>query len=460
MTSISQKMAEFTHQLTFDDLPADVVHQAKRFLFDSVGCAVGATQSHDPQIYRQILLDQGGTPECTIFGWGDKMSATSASLLNALLIRGMDYNDIYWKQDPSHPSDLIPAALAIGERKRLSGKDLIVGIIIAYEFEQRLCEFAFPGIRENKWHHATLTQLASPLVAGKLLGLNVDQLVKAMGISGCHNYTPGIVAAGKLGMMKNTVDPLATQSGVIAALLAEQGYDGPAVVFEGKEGFFDVLGDAGCEFKPEILTDGLGDSYRIMECSMKGFPTEALTHTFIGTTLHIVNEHDIKPEQVEEVTVNTIYRAADILADPSKYKPENKETADHSLPYVVAAAIADRKVTPASFKMDKIKDPVIWDLMPKIKAVALDEFEEAFPAQQKCDVIIKTTDGNVYKHHVDYPKGDPRNPLNNDELNTKFDSLVDGLFSDAALARLKESIWGVDDFKTVNAFMAETVVDC
>ncbi|OQY28128.1 MAG: 2-methylcitrate dehydratase [Candidatus Cloacimonetes bacterium 4572_55] len=460
MSTISKTLAEFTEKLAYGDLPEKVVYQAKRFLLDSVGCAIGATRVHDTQIYRQILLDQGGTPEATIFGWGDKMSVTNASLLNALLIRGMDFNDIYWKQDPSHPSDLIPAALAIAERKRLSGKTLILGIVIAYEFEQRLCEFAFPGIRERKWHHATLTQFASPLVAGKMLGLNPDQIVNAMGISACHNYTPGIVAAGKLGMMKNTVDPLATQSGVIAALLAEKGYDGPSVVFEGKEGLFEVLGDSGCEFKPEILTDGLGESFRIMQCSMKGFPTEALTHTFIGTTLSLVRKYDIRPDDVEEVTVNTIFRAADILADPSKYKPENKETADHSLPYVVAAAIADRKVTPASFKMEKIKDPVIWELMPKIKAVALDEFEDAFPAKQMCDVIIRTKDGNAYKEHVDYPKGDPRNPLDEQDLNDKFDSLTQGMFDEKSLARLKDSIWNVDDFKTVNAFMATTVSDC
>ena len=228
-----------------------------------------------------------GNGEATLIGFGDKMPAVNATLVNSLMIRALDFNDIYWKEDPSHPSDIIPAALSTGELMNASMKDVITAVVLAYEFEQRLCEFAVPGVRERKWHHATLTQFVSPLVAGKLLGLTVDQMVYAIGISGCHNHTIGCPTAGQLTMMKNTVDPMAVQSGVFAALMARKGYSGTEKVFEGKEGLMDVFGP---NWALEKLTGGLGEKYKILECSMKAFPTEALTHTHITATLKAVKE--------------------------------------------------------------------------------------------------------------------------------------------------------------------------
>jgi len=215
--SIARQIAEFAVGLKYEDLPAEVVHEEKRYLYDSVGCAFGGYHTKDVNILKDIYSDMAGTGEATLIGFGDKLPAVNATLVNSLMVRALDFNDIYWKEDPSHPSDLIPAALAAGELADASMEDVIVAIVLAYEFEQRLCLFAKPGVRERKWHHATLTQFVSPVVAGKLLGLTVDQMVHAIGISGSHNHTIGCPTAGKLTMMKNTVDPMAVQSGVFAA---------------------------------------------------------------------------------------------------------------------------------------------------------------------------------------------------------------------------------------------------
>ncbi len=158
------------------------------------------------------------------------------------MIRCMDYNDIYWKQDPCHPSDIFPAAMACCERAKADGRELIVGLVLGHEFEMRLCEAAFPGIRERGWHHATLTAFVSPIVAGRMLRLDWQKIQHAIGISASARATLGAVTAGKLTMMKNTVDPLATQSGVLAALLAEKGYTGPEHVIDGKEGLVHCFG--------------------------------------------------------------------------------------------------------------------------------------------------------------------------------------------------------------------------
>ncbi len=418
--TISRQIAEYAVNLRYEDLPEEVIYEVKRYLYDSIGCALGSMHTKDVNIIKDIYEEMGGKEEATIFGFGLKMPAVQASFLNALMIRALDYNDIYWKEDPSHPSDIIPAALAMGERVGASMKDVIVAIVLAYEFEQRICEFAKPGVRERKWHHATLTQFVSPIVAGKVLGLNVDQMVNAIGISACHNHTIGCPTAGKLTMMKNTVDPMSTQSGVLAALMAEKGYTGTEAIFEGKEGFMDVFGP---DWDVEAMLGGLGESYRILQCSMKAFPTEALTHTHISATIKIMTENEISYKDIDTVKITTIARACDILFDPHKYRPTSRETADHSLPYCIACALVDKKVTTKSFDDEKIQDPRIWEVIDKIQGEASEEFEKMFPAKQPSRVTITTVDGKEYTLYLEYPKGDPREPMTMDDLDAKIDAL-------------------------------------
>ncbi|NIU60503.1 MAG: MmgE/PrpD family protein, partial [Gammaproteobacteria bacterium] len=234
--TITADISRWAANLEFDQIGQQAVHEAKRYLLDSLGCAFGGYRQEDVLHALEVLDEVAGSGPATILGSGKKTDVVSASLANALMVRVMDYNDIYWQQDPSHPSDIIPAAMACGERQGSSGGDLIVGIVLGHEFEMRLCEAAFPGIRERGWHHATLTAFVSPMVAGRMLRLPWEKIQHAIGISASHHCTLGAVTAGKLTMMKNTVDPMATQSGVMAALLAEKGYTGPEHVIDGKEG--------------------------------------------------------------------------------------------------------------------------------------------------------------------------------------------------------------------------------
>jgi 2-methylcitrate dehydratase len=474
--SISRQIAEFAVNLKYSDLPEEVIFEVKRYLYDSVGCAYGGYHTKDVNIVRDIYKDMAGKGEATVIGFGDKIPAVNATLVNSLMIRALDFNDIYWKEDPSHPSDIIPAALSVGEMVGASMEDVIVAIVLAYEFEQRLCLFATPGIRERKWHHATLTQFVSPIVAGKLLGLTVDQMVNAIGISGSHNHTIGCPTAGKLTMMKNTVDPMAVQSGVFAALMAQKGYTGTEKVFEGKEGFMDCF--FGWNAKDEAMSPveiqgreavgvwswdldallgGLGESYKIMECSMKAFPCEALSHVHLTAVLNAVKDNDIAYDNIEEVTVTTIARACDILFDPTKYRPESRETADHSLPYCITAAIVDRKVTTQSFSEEKIKDPKIWEVIDRIKGEASVEFDAMFPEKQPSKVVIKTKDGREFSEYREYPKGDPREPMTMEDLDVKFEALSSALLSNERMAEIKETIFSCEKMNA-NDFMKALVV--
>ncbi len=449
--TITETMSRWAANLSYEDLGERAVTEARRYLLDSLGCAFGGLQQEDVHIAMRVLDETGGRGPATIIGSARRTDPITASLANALMVRVMDYNDIYWQQDPSHPSDIIPAAMACGEAADGTGKDLILGIVLGHEFEMRLCEAAFPGIRERGWHHATLTAFVSPIVAGRMLGLSWDQIQHAIGISASRHATLGAVTAGKLTMMKNTVDPMATQSGVLAALLAKEGYTGPEHVIDGKEGLVHCLGP---EWKLDVLADGLGDSWRIERCGMKAFPTEALTHTPISAVLDLVIDHDLAPDDIETVYIRSLARAADILADPSKYDPRTKETADHSLPYVIAAAIVDRQVTPAQFKNERILDDEIRAQLNKVKVIADPEIEKVFPALQRVAVEINTRDGRVLSKTLDYPKGDPRNPLSDKEIEDKFEALSSAVLSVGARDRLKEAVWNLESMDSISALMA------
>ena len=448
--TITARMSEWAAGLEFEQISPEAIYQAKRFLLDSMGCALGGYQQHDVRIALEVLDEIAGPGLATLIGSGQKSDPVSASLANALMIRCMDYNDIYWKQDPSHPSDIFSAAMAACERTGSDGRELIIGLVLGHEFEMRLCEAAFPGIRERGWHHATLTAFVSPLVAGRMLRLSAQQIQHAIGISASARVTLGAVTAGRLTMMKNTVDPMAAQSGMLAALLAEKGYTGPEHVIDGKEGLVHCLGP---DWKLDLLTEGLGESWRITQCGMKAFPTEALTHTPISAVLALVKDHDLKPNDIAKVHIRTTSRGADILSDPSKYDPRSKETADHSLPYVLAAAIAERQVTPLQFTPAKIMDPLIREQLRKMVVTADPDIEKVFPALQRVIVRIHTIDGREFMQQLDYPKGDPRNALTDEEVEEKFEALAEPVMSRDARRRAIDGIWELERQPSVTELM-------
>ena len=449
--SISRRMAKFALSLSYNQISERSVKEAKRFLLDSVGCALAAVDHEDMRQAYEFIAELGGTEQATIIGHGTKTNLGNAALMNSLLIRAMDYNDIYWKQDPSHPSDIIPAALAPAEYKSLTGKDLLVGILICYELEMRLCLAADPGVREVGWHHATLTQFVSPLVAARMLGLTEDQAVAACGISGSSHFTLGGVVAGHLTNMKNTADPMATEAGVRAAMLASTGYSGPVELFEGKEGVFEVIGNV--TFDPAKMLDGLGSEFLITECGYKAFPTEALTHQPITAVLEVMSANGIDPHTVTEVLIKTTTRGADILSDPTKYEPRTKETADHSLPYCVAVAVTKGNVLPSDFEEEALADPFVWETLPKVKVVADPEIDRLFPGVKRAIVTITTKDGQSHTVQEDHAKGRAENPLTDEELIAKFRANASNAMTDGAMDRIVDATFALDEIDHIQEYM-------
>ncbi len=457
MSSITWQMADFATGLQYEDIPAPAVKEAKRFLLDSAGCALAAVRNDDMAAMYRFVSRLGGKPEATLIGTGERTNAANAALMNSLLVRALDYNDIYWEQDPSHPSDIIFGGISPAEALGKGGKDALVAILIAYELEMRWCLACFPGVREVGWHHATLTQFVSPFVAGRMYDLTADQMVAAAGISGSSHFTLGGVVAGHLTNMKNTADPLATQAGVLAALMAREGYSGPVEVIEGKEGFQHVIHNV--ELKPEILLDGLGDKFLITDCSYKAFPTEALTHQPISAVLNVMQKNDLAAEDLEQIHIQTTTRGADILSDPSKYDPTTKETADHSLPYCIAAAAADGGVWPTSFEEDRLFDPRIRALLPKIEVVANAEIDSLFPKVKRAVATLTTAGGQAFSETVDHAKGSPQNPMSDDEVIAKFRANAAGVMSAARQDAIIETTWGLESVGDMGEYMQLLICD-
>jgi 2-methylcitrate dehydratase len=467
---LSHALAEWACALKFEHLSPAAIQAAKLFWYDSMGCALGGSGQEDAHIllahYREMAGSERGSGPCTCFVSGFRTNPVDAAFINNHMVRAMDYNDIYWKADPCHPSDIICGPLALCEYTGASGTDLIVASIIAYEIEQRLCEFGVPGIREYGWHHATLTAFAAPLAAGRALGLTIDQMVQAIGISASRTFTPGAVTAGKLTNMKNTVDPWATRMGVESALLAKRGYSGPEHMIDGKEGLFAVFGHVHYKGSParfdaamllDKLPKGPADHYRILDCGMKSFPIEALSHAPLTAMMKCVKENAIRPADVAEIKVEVIARAADILGDPHKYRPDSKETADHSLPYCMAVGLADGMVTPLQFKEERVLDKSLIPIMDMVKVVANDEFEALFPKFQPSRVTITTRDGRSFSKRVDVPKGDPRDPMTADEIGVKFHALGDSVLGKAGCDTLAGMILGMEKLTDVKPLLAATL---
>src|SRR5207247_8475537 len=190
--------------------------------------------------------------------------------------------------------------------------------------------------------------------------------------------------------------------------------------------------------------------YRILDCGMKSFPIEALSHAPLTAMTKTVKENKIKADDVKEIKVEVIARAADILGDPHKYRPDSKETADHSLPYCMAAGLVDGMVTPLQFKAERVLDKKLIPIMDKVKVVPNEEFEALFPKFQPSRVTITTNEGKSHSTRVDVPKGDPRDPMTEDEIAVKFTALGGDVIGKDQCKKLQTFIMSIDGAKTLD----------
>ncbi len=454
MTTAAEALSEFTYNLKYEDLSNGVVKKSKQLLLDTLGCALGGYLSEPSRIVRSMVKDLGGRPEATVIGSGDRTSSPNAVLANCVMVRYLDFMDIYFNKDGCHPSENIPTALAVGERTQALGKDLLTAIVIGFEIQQRFAD-AIP-CHLLQWHHVTIAGYVTPLIAGKLLGLNQDQLTHAVGISGSHNHALADLlgewwrGTGQISMMKAIGYGFGSQSGIIAALLAQKGFTGPNTIIES---FGRVVA------KEENLAPIIsgGDRFKILDTSLKAYPSEYLSQSSLDAMFELIRKHNIQAEDVEAINIKT-HSYVSILTQLSSYKPETRESADHSLPYCLAVGLIEGELGPDQFKREQWKDPKVLDLMSRIKIEIDKELSALYPPARPVILEIRIKNGECYKTRVDYPRGDPHNPMTDKETEAKFKKLAGNLIQESQMREIIDLVNHIEEISNVSELMEHLVV--
>ena len=463
--TVARELAKFGLKLKFEDLPQEVIHEAKRALLDALGCAVGGYPSLASKIMQEVTKELGGPKEATVIGSGLRTSSLNAILANGVMVRYLDFNDTY--QIPvgntvlgNHPSDMIAAILAVAEREKSKGQDVITAMVLGYELSARFNDCMItpsnveaPTIEEKGWNTDTRGAFIMPVVTGRLLGLSEEEMEQAIGISGSHNMVLGILDATgeEYTMTKNLRFPRTAYGGLMAALLARRGFTGPRRVIEGNKGF--VKSVMRGDFDIEKLTEPIG-RFKILDTMYKYVAADATTHGHVTATLQLVQEHKIKPQDVVEVKIKAGTRCIDHTGDPVKRYPTNKESADHSSYYLTAIAILDRRVGPDQYTPKKLKDPKVREMIDKVKLKAdpsLDRFGRAGISE------IRTKQGAVYRQRVEYPKGDPRNLMTDQEIEEKFRAMAERFMTETQIKKVISTVYQLEKLETVNNLMRAMV---
>ncbi len=448
MTTVSEKLSKFAVNLNYDDLPKEVVEYTKRLVLDTLGCALGAYLEEPSEIVRGVLNEIGGTPESTIIGSGIKTSCPNATLVNGVMTRYLDYNDTYIGIDYAHPSENIATALAVGERQHASGKEVITATVLGYDCHQRFVDVFNLG--EKGWMHVTPAGYVAPVVAGKLLSLTEEEMINAIGISASHNHAiRGMYGAGgQITMMKCIGYHFGAQSGVFAALLAKSGFTGPAAIFESLNEV--VAGNV--DLQP--LTGKL-DKFMILKSCIKPYSSYYMSHSPISAMLELAKEHSIKVEDVEQVNIRTFSR---LVRGGGQPPPETRESADHSLSYVLAIALKEGAVGPDQFANEQWKDPAVRALMEKMNFSSDPEFDKVFPIKRSAFVEIKTKGGESYSCQVDYPRGAPENPMTDEEIETKFRAMASKVMGEKQIRQIFDTCYKLEEVEDVGQLMKLLVV--
>jgi 2-methylcitrate dehydratase len=449
-STLAERFARYAYQVRFDDLPADVVHEAKRRFIDSLATAVGAMDADAFHIARTCALRVQGTPGAGLFG-GGRSSVEWATFVNGLLIRYLDFNDTYLSLEPAHPSDNLAAVLAVGEAAGATGKDLITAAVIAYEVQCRLCDAA--SLRKFGVDHVTYGAISSCVAACKLLGLDVERTRHALGIAGVSNVALRQTRAGEMSMWKGCAFANAARNGAFAALLAAEGMTGPAPIFEGELGLMRLVLRTDFTVAPMGGEDGRGD-YMLPKTYIKFWPVEYHAQSAVDAVLQL------RPEvgdwrRVTAIDIHTFDAAVDIIGkDPEKYRPTTRETADHSMPFCVAVALMEGDVTRSTFDDAHLANKDLLALTNKVKLYRDASCNDRYPRGIPNRITVTRDDGKQFIKEVEFPRGHAGNPMTDAEVERKFRTMVEPVYGPARAGAVLKACWELDKLGSAGELVA------
>jgi len=444
--SISQQLAQFACPLAFEDLSGGQVQKLKVHFLDWLG-TVYAGQTQAPiQIMLDLVRSLGGQPESTIIPDGSKTMSLLAAWVNSASSCLLEMDDLH-RESIFHPASVvIPAVLALAEREHASGREAVAAIAVGYEVGIRIALAVGPS-HYRYWHTtATCGTFAAAAGAARILGLDVDKFVWALGSSGTQ-------AAGLWEFLVDTAmsKPLhigkAAMNGVLAALMAQKGFTGARRILEGEKGFFRASSQ---DFNENKCLEGLGQKFLFEQTSLKLYASCGHTHPAIDAVLRATGSKPMRTDEIEKADVYIYQAALDLLG---KVEPKTPTLAKFHLPFCVATALQSGRVEFHDFNLQKIADPDIRRLMGKISLHSASALTRIYPRQWASRVEILTCKGQRLEASCENPKGDPENPITEEEVIQKFRTITESVLSPDAAERILQWVMNLEQVKDVAQFL-------
>ena len=446
----TRTLAEFVARLRYEDLPQAVVDQACRILVDTVGCAISAW-AEDPakaRIALEIARLYGSDNGASVIGIaGVKSQPAFAALANGILVNAADNDDTHKRALLHTGSVVVPPALALAQTERLSGRDLILALVAGYEVAVRVGMAVMPT-HYRFWHStATNGTFGAAASATKALKLDADGVQRALGLAGTQ--AAGLNTFFESGDMTKSIHPgKAAFNGILSAQLAQLGATSPPSILEHPKGYLNAYST---DPKPQKLVDGLGTSWEILQNGFKYFPTILASHSPIQATLAIVQKHSIDPAQIARIT-NETYNT--VKTHFSNKDVSTVMAARVSVPYCIAIAAIDGKLTQAQFSPARINDPLVRQVLANTEVIADAELNKLYPDKFPARVTITLKNGTSFQETVLFPKGDPQDPLSAAELEAKFRDNVAAMLSPARADKLLRAIYALPEARNVDGMSA------
>jgi len=453
----TEDVAGFVTGTRYHQIPQEAVARAKWCILDCLGVALAGSTESAGTIISEYVKDLGGKPEATVIASGFRTSSPQAALVNGTLAHALDYDD-------SHPNFqhatavTLPAVLALAERERSPGRATLEAYVLGCEVGSKIGITMGNALGELGWHPCGIIgSIASTVASAKLLNLNKTQIKMALGIAASQ-------AAGLSRNIGTDVKPfhsgIGAKNGVVAAMLAVRNFKADESIFDGHHSFPKVF--LGNEYDFAKLNRQLGAPFSIVAQGIgriKPYPTGGPSHKSVTAILELIQKHQLRAEEVAEVECQVSSYLVQHFGHYSR--PKTASQARFSMHYAMAAALIDGALTLKQFTDEKVAAPEIQDLMSKVKLVELDS--EAKEAQTHSDppqiVMVKLRNGKAHSHQVPFAKGEPRNPLTEEEIVEKFRDCAGTVLSAREIERtidLVAKLENLPDITELMEFMCKT----
>lgn len=433
MEGITEKLAAFASSFSFNRLSEGQVEQLKLFFLDWLGSAIAGSNETPVRMILRIAKSQGGHPQATLIPDFSKGSSLLASLVNGASSHVVEMDDLH-KESVLHPgAAIIPAILAAGESRDCSGKEFIAAMAVGYEVGIRVAIGA--GLSHYSFWHTTATcgTFGAAAGAGRVLGLSHQEMAWALGSAGTQ--ASGLWAfLVENAMSKQLHAGKASMNGLLAALLAKEGFTGAKRILESEKGF---LRGTSTDYDERRCIDGLGEEFLFQKNSLKYHASCGHTHSAIDAAIQAVQGEKLEPDEISSVRVKIYSVALDLLGNVEANSPY---LAKFSLPFCIATALVYGKVGLDAFTQGRIEDRKLRELMDKVEMEEDPDLSALYPQKWPAEVEIRLKGGRVLKGRCDHPKGDPENPLTEREVMEKFSDLTRGIITKERASEISERV--------------------